>query len=127
MTDPSPDIIPDVMELEYHRFLYVQSEAVEENVLISLPLGFIADTWKITSKGMFAGSCVGVVLLVMALEFLRRLGHEYDRYLAGQPTLFSRKIPTVQSPAPKDLASTDRDITPTANFVSRRRRLTLAL
>jgi copper transporter 1 len=30
---------------------------------------------------MFAGSCIGVVLLVMSLEFLRRLAQEYDRYI----------------------------------------------
>jgi copper transporter 1 len=30
---------------------------------------------------MFAGSCIGVILLVMALEFFRRLGKEYDRYI----------------------------------------------
>jgi len=28
---------------------------------------------------MFAGSCIGVILLVILLEFLRRLGKEYDR------------------------------------------------
>jgi hypothetical protein len=42
---------------------------------------FIASSWHITSKGMFAGSCIGVILLVMALEFLRRSVKEYDRYL----------------------------------------------
>lgn len=30
---------------------------------------------------MFAGSCIGVVLLVMCLEALRRLSKEYDRYI----------------------------------------------
>ncbi|KAJ5156132.1 hypothetical protein N7492_008935 [Penicillium capsulatum] len=30
---------------------------------------------------MFAGSCIGVVLLVMCLEFLRRLGREYDAFI----------------------------------------------
>lgn len=30
---------------------------------------------------MFAGSCIGVILLVCALELLRRLGREYDRYI----------------------------------------------
>ena len=30
---------------------------------------------------MFAGSCIGVVLLVMSLEFLRRASREYDRYI----------------------------------------------
>ncbi|KAF1981629.1 hypothetical protein K402DRAFT_232840 [Aulographum hederae CBS 113979] len=42
---------------------------------------FLSSSWHITSKGMFAGSCIGVVCLVVALEFLRRLSKEYDRYL----------------------------------------------
>ncbi|EFQ25704.1 ctr copper transporter [Colletotrichum graminicola M1.001] len=42
---------------------------------------FISSSWKITSNGMFAGSLIGVILLVMLLEFLRRAVKEYDRYL----------------------------------------------
>ncbi|KAL7929412.1 Ctr copper transporter family domain-containing protein [Trichoderma chlorosporum] len=45
---------------------------------------FISKSWQITSKGMFAGSCIGVLLLVIAMEFLRRLSKEYDRYLIKQ-------------------------------------------
>ncbi|KAF9776707.1 hypothetical protein IL306_005100 [Fusarium sp. DS 682] len=45
---------------------------------------FIAESWHITSKGMFAGSCIGVILLVMALELLRRSVKEWDRYLLRQ-------------------------------------------
>ncbi|KAJ5306730.1 hypothetical protein PENANT_c003G05428 [Penicillium antarcticum] len=45
---------------------------------------FIARSWHITSRGMFAGSCIGVILLVICLEFLRRLGKEYDRFLLRQ-------------------------------------------
>ena len=30
---------------------------------------------------MFAGSCIGFILLVMVLEGLRRLSREYDQYL----------------------------------------------
>ncbi|KAM0459774.1 hypothetical protein ACHAPV_000026 [Trichoderma viride] len=45
---------------------------------------FIAESWQIKSKGMFAGSCIGVILLVMALEFLRRLSKEYDRFIVKQ-------------------------------------------
>lgn len=41
--------------------------------------GFISSTWRITSHGMFAGSCVGVILLVMSLEFLRRVQRSYER------------------------------------------------
>ncbi|KAI1850337.1 hypothetical protein JX266_004195 [Neoarthrinium moseri] len=42
---------------------------------------FISKSWQITSSGMFAGSCIGVILLVMALEMLRRATKEYDGYL----------------------------------------------
>ncbi|KAK4222546.1 Ctr copper transporter family-domain-containing protein [Podospora fimiseda] len=42
---------------------------------------FITRSWHIKSSGMFAGSCIGVVLLVMTLELLRRSVKEYDRYL----------------------------------------------
>ncbi|KAI0003452.1 Ctr-domain-containing protein [Xylariaceae sp. FL0662B] len=42
---------------------------------------FIASTWHVTSRGMFAGSCIGVICLVITLEFLRRSVKEYDRYL----------------------------------------------
>ncbi|KAF3069874.1 Copper transport protein ctr4 [Daldinia childiae] len=42
---------------------------------------FISSSWHITSKGMFAGSCIGVILLAILLEFLRRSVKEYDNYL----------------------------------------------
>ncbi|KAL4730732.1 Copper Transporter integral membrane protein that functions in high affinity copper transport [Fusarium chlamydosporum] len=45
---------------------------------------FIARSWHITSKGMFAGSCIGVILLVVFLEALRRSVKEWDRYLLRQ-------------------------------------------
>lgn len=45
---------------------------------------FIAESWHIRSNGMFAGCCIGVILLVFSLEFLRRAGKEYDRYLVAQ-------------------------------------------
>ncbi|EXJ56249.1 uncharacterized protein A1O5_12705 [Cladophialophora psammophila CBS 110553] len=43
---------------------------------------FISDSWQITSGGMFAGSCIGVICLVISLEFLRRGQREYDGWLA---------------------------------------------
>jgi copper transporter 1 len=45
---------------------------------------FIASSWKITSTGVFAGSCIGVVLLVISLEMLRRAVKEYDRFLINK-------------------------------------------
>ncbi len=47
---------------------------------------FISSTWHVTSRGMFAGSCIGVVLLVMSLELLRRAVKEYDGYLIRKHT-----------------------------------------
>jgi copper transporter 1 len=46
--------------------------------------GFISTSWHITSNGMFAGSCIAVILLVILLEFLRRTAKEYDRYIIRQ-------------------------------------------
>jgi len=63
---------------------------------------------------MFAGSCIGVILLVMSLELLRRLGKEYDRYILRQhqrvrcsspplaPKNSSDKIPQAVTPPPAD-------------------------
>lgn len=42
---------------------------------------FLSSSWHITSRGMFAGSCIGVLLLVMLLELLRRMAKEYDALL----------------------------------------------
>ncbi|CAG8311338.1 unnamed protein product [Penicillium salamii] len=48
---------------------------------------FLAKSWHVTSRGMFAGSCIGVICLVISLEFLRRAGREYDGYLVRQARL----------------------------------------
>jgi copper transporter 1 len=45
---------------------------------------FIAESWHVRSKAMFAGSCIGVILLVILLEFLRRAAKEYDRFIVQQ-------------------------------------------
>src|SRR4051812_19258298 len=50
---------------------------------------FLASSWHITNNAMFAASCVGAALLVVTLEFLRRVGHEYDAYLLRQ---FQRQL-----------------------------------
>lgn len=43
---------------------------------------FLSKQWRVTSEGMMVGSCIGVVLLVVVLEALRRGSREYDKYLA---------------------------------------------
>ncbi|KAI0596552.1 putative high affinity copper protein [Biscogniauxia sp. FL1348] len=42
---------------------------------------FLSKSWQIKSKGGFAGLCIGVILLVMLLELLRRGAKTYDRHL----------------------------------------------
>ena len=63
---------------------------------------FIASSWKITSKGFFAGSCIGVILLVICLEFLRRSGKEYDRYILRQ---HQQQLAAASTVAPDSSAS----------------------
>lgn len=60
---------------------------------------FIAKSWHVTSRGMFAGSCIGVICLVIALEFLRRLSKEYDRFLVRQHTARFTGISAPVTPA----------------------------
>ncbi|KAI2640995.1 Ctr copper transporter [Xylaria nigripes] len=44
---------------------------------------FLSETWQIHSKGGFAGLCIGVILLVMLLEFFRHTIRQYDCYLVN--------------------------------------------
>ncbi|KAL1656136.1 Copper Transporter integral membrane protein that functions in high affinity copper transport [Didymella pomorum] len=71
---------------------------------------FIARSWRITSKGMFAGSCIGVVLLVILLEFLRRAGKEYDRYIIQQ--CLASHTPAASTATVASSASSDNSKTP---------------
>ncbi|KAJ9640238.1 hypothetical protein H2204_003463 [Knufia peltigerae] len=52
---------------------------------------FLSSSWHITSKGMFAASCIGVVFLVISLELLRRVSKEYDMAILRQ---FQRSVVT---------------------------------
>lgn len=45
---------------------------------------FIAKSWQVTSKGAFAGSCIGVFFLVVASNWLHRFSRELDRQFARQ-------------------------------------------
>lgn len=45
---------------------------------------FLTESWHIESDAMFAATCIGVVLLVMLVEFFRRVGKEYDSFVTRQ-------------------------------------------
>ncbi|KAJ5173255.1 hypothetical protein N7492_005848 [Penicillium capsulatum] len=50
---------------------------------------FLSSQWQIQNNGMFAVTCIGVVLLVMVVELCRRIGKEYDAFLLRQ---FRRQV-----------------------------------
>ena len=51
--------------------------------------GFLAESWHNRSGGAFAASCVGVALLTVSVEFMRRVGKEYDAVILRQ---FQRSV-----------------------------------
>ncbi|KAJ5765256.1 hypothetical protein N7520_004815 [Penicillium odoratum] len=42
---------------------------------------FLSTGWQIKNGGMFAATCIGIILLVILVEFCRRMGREYDEFL----------------------------------------------
>ncbi|KAL2756081.1 hypothetical protein ACRALDRAFT_1081913 [Sodiomyces alcalophilus JCM 7366] len=46
--------------------------------------GFLSESWYIHNNGAFAASCIGVALLAVCLELIRRLAREYDALLLRQ-------------------------------------------
>jgi solute carrier family 31 (copper transporter), member 1 len=45
---------------------------------------FLTESWHIENDAMFAATCIGVILLVVLVEFFRRLGKEYESFLTRQ-------------------------------------------
>ncbi|KAL7807886.1 Ctr copper transporter family domain-containing protein, partial [Trichoderma aethiopicum] len=45
---------------------------------------FLSPSWRIQNRGMFAASCIGIVLLVASVEFMRRIAQEYDNFIVRQ-------------------------------------------
>ncbi|KAL4986098.1 Ctr copper transporter family-domain-containing protein [Aspergillus falconensis] len=61
---------------------------------------FLARSWHIRSRSMFAGSCIGVICLVIVLEFLRRIAREYDAFIIHRAQMRAQYLaPSVQTQA----------------------------
>ncbi|KAI0433882.1 Ctr copper transporter family-domain-containing protein [Xylaria sp. FL1042] len=67
---------------------------------------FLSKSWHVHSHGAFAGLCIGVILLVILLEFFRHASRQFDRYLADQAQ--ERTIFTTQSANPSDKPGSPR-------------------
>ncbi|KAL4911789.1 Ctr copper transporter family-domain-containing protein [Aspergillus aurantiobrunneus] len=66
---------------------------------------FLARSWHIRSRGMFAGSCIGVICLVIVLEFLRRVGREYDAFIVHRAQLRAQYLSPEQEHAASSSSS----------------------
>ena len=74
-----------ILTLLKKTYLAIYIDKAEKQMLwnwYTVDACFISSTWQVTSHGMFAGSCIGVIFLVISLEFLRRLQKEYDQHIA---------------------------------------------
>ncbi|CRL17146.1 Ctr copper transporter [Penicillium camemberti] len=79
---------------------------------------FLAESWHVKSRGMFAGSCIGVICLVLSLELLRRLGREYDSFIVRRARLrrlYMSDSPTAQSISNVPLRSEENATKPSDN------------
>lgn len=75
---------------------------------------FISESWHIKSKGMFAGSCIGVILLVVFLEFLRRAAKEYDHFIITQYSKTLAPTTVASSASSSDVIATGTNKDPVA-------------
>lgn len=67
---------------------------------------------------MFAGSCIGVICLVLSLELLRRLGREYDSFIVRRARLrrlYMSDSPNAQSISNVPLRSEENATKPSDN------------
>lgn len=59
------------------------SNSLQERANATFP-GFVTSAWQITSRGMFAACCIGVLCLAVSFEALGRMGQKYDKHILHQ-------------------------------------------
>ena len=59
---------------------------------------FISKSWHVTTRGKFAGTCIGVFVWVVALLLLQRAHREFDRYIYRQWLISNSSVSRVDSP-----------------------------
>ncbi|CAI7586183.1 unnamed protein product [Penicillium glandicola] len=92
-TQAYPQLRSDALELVHSRRMYAALYSIQFHKLTKPP-GFLSESWHVRSRGMFAGSCIGVICLVLSLELLRRLGREYDSFIVRRARLRRLYMPS---------------------------------
>ncbi|PSN65321.1 high affinity copper transporter [Corynespora cassiicola Philippines] len=70
---------------------------------------FLASSWHIKNNAMFIASCIGVALLVVCLELLRRVSKEYEAHLVRS---FQRRLQALQALEADVASAGDEPVTP---------------
>ena len=52
---------------------------------------FLTSSWQVKTTAQFGGTCVGVFLIVVLIESVRRWGREWDRFIVRQAMQNSRR------------------------------------
>jgi len=68
---------------------------------------FIARSWHVSSKAQFAGSCIGVFLLVLSAQWLHRASREYDAAIARRKNLHLKQDPYKSSTSLENVEKDD--------------------
>lgn len=68
---------------------------------------FIARSWHVKSRGMFAGSCIGVFFLVFASQWLHRFCREYDFAIIRRKQVNDTILESSSDSLPMSMAPTE--------------------
>lgn len=75
---------------------------------------FIARSWHVHTKGGFAGTCIGVVLMGITVELVRRVQRELDRHLLAKWLARQRELDPNAV-----LAAADSDASKSGSFITK--------
>lgn len=78
---------------------------------------FLARSWHVTTRGQFAGTCIGVVCIGVLVELVRRLQREYDRYLLRTFAMRNNAMRAAASAGSDDSLAATKNNLPAIQYV----------
>lgn len=77
---------------------------------------FISRSWHVHTRGGFAGTCIGVVLMGITVELVRRVQREFDRHLLAKWLARQQEL---NPSAVLASASAESDASKTSSFITK--------